>query len=70
MLDACNPCFMPENEPCEHCYFSSYAPIETRHRDMKELILKVINGEEPIYAWMARKYMELHPNWEKEMEEE
>lgn len=66
MLDPCSPCCCP-GAPCEHCMFG-YRSKEENHASMKELITKLVTGENPYGCGAAKTYMTYHKDWRKEID--
>ena len=68
MLDPCHPC-MCLRACCEQCMFG-YHSTKENHEQMKKLITQTINGEKPNGQAIAKHYMDVHPDWAKEMKGE
>ena len=69
MLNPCRPCCCSYT-PCEHCLFG-YQTEEYKHNLMKDNIRRYLSGDENFVGISSAKcYIEKHPNWEKEMEDE
>ena len=69
MLTPCRPCCCP-GTPCEHCLFG-WQTEEYKHNLMKDNIRRYLSSDENFVGISSAKYyIEKHPNWEKEMEDD
>lgn len=68
MLIPYNPCICKDT-PCEQCMFGYQSEINA-HNLMKNLILRVENGEKPVGWTLVKNHKSYHPNWKEEMKGE